>query len=68
MPPVVYEIPAGTPLDQCRSCKEPIYWIKTPAGRRMPVDPKPGPEGGDTFTGTSHFATCKDAKAWRKKT
>jgi hypothetical protein len=42
----------------CRSCREPILWVVTPQGRRMPVDPA---------TDESHFASCKDSDAWRKQ-
>jgi len=76
---------------RCRSCLAPIVWVRTPAGRAMPVDPEPvrvrrdaegtgtyvDPHVG-TFRGTpsengdpayvSHFATCPQAKTWRKPT
>jgi len=42
---------------KCRSCGAPIEWVKTDAGKWMPVDPD----------GTSHFATCPDAEKWRKR-
>ena len=44
--------------DICRSCNQPIGWIVTPKGRRMPLNM-------DTLE--SHFATCPDAKKFRKK-
>lgn len=59
---------------ECRSCGEPIYWIETSAGKRMPVN-----RGRETrvcwIDGVwrtvgayvSHFATCKQADQWRKK-
>lgn len=31
----------GLVLNQCRSCKANIGWIKTKAGKNMPVDPTP---------------------------
>lgn len=46
----------------CRSCGADVIWVKTPAGKWMPVDPA---EEGDEFV--SHFATCPDAAGWRKK-
>lgn len=46
----------------CRSCGVDVIWVKTPAGKWMPVDPA---EEGDEFV--SHFATCPDAAGWRKK-
>lgn len=29
----------------CRSCKAVINWYKTVAGRNMPLDPEPHPDG-----------------------
>lgn len=59
----------------CKSCNAPIVWVKGEEpnkwhicnpGRRMFV------HGGAGFFAIrecyeSHFATCKDAEAWRKK-
>ena len=52
-----FEIPPGTPEARCRSCQATIHWLKTAAGKNMPVDPD----------GTSHFATCPDHQNWRKQ-
>lgn len=42
---------------KCRSCHAAVFWIVSPkSGKRMIVNP-------DTV---SHFATCPQAKAWRK--
>ncbi len=55
--PVVYEIPKGARSKLC-DCGTRIWFIKTPAGERMPV----------TQDGVSHFLTCKNAgKHSRKK-
>jgi hypothetical protein len=43
----------------CRSCNNPILWVRTNAGRAMPVDP---------VTGESHFATCPHAGKHRRGT
>lgn len=32
-------------MAKCRSCGRPIVWAKTLAGRSMPVDTDPDPEG-----------------------
>lgn len=29
----------------CRSCARDIVWGMTPAGKRMPLDPDPSPDG-----------------------
>lgn len=55
--PIRFDIPAGSPPRSCISCGCRIYWIETPRGKRMCVDPD----------GTSHFATCKDAAKFRGK-
>lgn len=51
-------------LSRCRSCQAPIVWRKTPGGKYQPMD-------FDLLTGkptdVSHFATCPQADAWRKR-
>lgn len=56
-PPRLFEIPPGTPIATCRSCRENIRWIVTGNGRRMPVN----------LDGSSHFATCPDADQHRRR-
>lgn len=69
--------------DACRSCRAPIVWARTLKGRRIPLDPEPGPAGNlvindgvaitapaDAPAGirfTSHFATCEFAHTHRKR-
>lgn len=39
-------------LGACRYCGKPIAWVKTVAGKSMPVDPKPVPfvpDGGKDY-------------------
>jgi hypothetical protein len=73
-----FDVPAGTPAAQCRSCQEEVYWIVTAAGKRMPVDVEVEggitPIGGGVPTafdcdgrGVSHFATCPQADQWRQR-
>ncbi|MHB8398410.1 MAG: hypothetical protein ACYDCI_05675 [Candidatus Limnocylindrales bacterium] len=53
-------IPLGWKADNegaCRSCRAPVMWCVTPAGKRAPVDPD----------GQNHFITCPDRDAWRKR-
>lgn len=48
----------GGEFDKCRSCGAEIVWDKHPkTGKPHPFNPD----------GTSHFATCPDAKRWRGK-
>ena len=32
-------------MNACRSCGAPVTWTVTDAGKRMPVDPEPHPDG-----------------------
>lgn len=40
----------------CKSCGVPINWVKTKAGKFMPLE----------LNGTPHWATCPDAKKFKK--
>lgn len=55
--PLRFDIPPGTPVTNCRGCNAEIAFVKTPAGKSMPVN-------GD---GTSHFGTCPQAKRFSRK-
>jgi len=35
----------------CRSCREPIRWVRTVNGKRMPLNPAPDPEGNVWIVG-----------------
>jgi len=54
---VKFEIPPSASPTECRGCKALIYWIKTAAGKPMPVN----------ADGISHFATCEKAAEFRRK-
>lgn len=54
---IKYDIPPGASISKCSGCDADIVWIKTAAGKSMPVD-------GD---GTPHWATCPNAKDFKKK-
>lgn len=56
--PVTFEIPDDADRGECRSCGEPIAWVVTPKGKKMPVELK---------TRESHFAHCPEAQKWRRK-
>jgi hypothetical protein len=62
----------------CRSCGASITWYELTSGKRHPFDGEPtyvrtaqadGRLVGeiDTSFCTSHFATCPDAKDWRRR-
>lgn len=56
-----YEISAAD-VQNCKSCKAPIWWVKTPADRLMPVCFDRGRKEW-----VSHFANCPNADKHRKK-
>lgn len=39
------------PVAICKSCSDPIIWARTEAGRRMPVDAEPVPNGNIELVG-----------------
>lgn len=69
-------------MSGCRSCGAEIVWAITTSGKRMPIDAAPVPNGNVTLrddggdaptalvgkggTHVSHYATCSEAKQWRK--
>ena len=55
-------------MPKCNSCHADIVWLKTKAGKNMPVDlDDPRPSGiFDRATHTSHFETCPNADRHRK--
>jgi hypothetical protein len=63
---------------RCQSCHAPIVWAQLTNGARMPFNfpliPASGYRSGtrmvdviDLTVSTSHFATCPDAKRWRRR-
>jgi hypothetical protein len=74
--PLYFTIPASTTASACRSCGVRVFWISTAQGVKMPVEvdaqhpnfpqcrePQPVEPG----LGFSHFVTCPNANAHRKK-
>ena len=55
-PIIKFDIPPGTRVSVCKGCGDGIYWIKTKSGKNMPADPD----------GTPHWATCREAAAFKK--
>lgn len=47
---------------RCRSCGAVVLWVETQGGKRMPVDYPPD----ESSLVESHFATCPQAKEWRR--
>ena len=59
-------------ITRCTSplCRKQIIWLRTEAGRNMPVDAdtvEPEDEIFESGKHISHWATCSDAGHFRKK-
>jgi len=58
-------------MSKCRGCAQEIDWVKTKAGKLMPVDIPAvtvvTKEGEIVMGQISHFATCPKADLFRKK-
>lgn len=54
---------------RCKSCGKTIFFVTTPNGYPMPIEEVDRPVWGEPEERywQSHFASCKDAKKWRKK-
>jgi len=56
-------------MSKCKKCQNDIEWVKTRAGKNMPVDPTKitvVTKEGDVVTGQeSHFSTCPYANDFR---
>ena len=65
-------------LAKCKGCGLDIFWIKTQAGKNMPLDPKPIRvyQQVESLTGLKswvfsegyipHWGTCRKAKDFKK--
>ena len=62
-----YELPAGAVPTRCASCGMGMVWIKTPAGKAMPLSVATIEERGGVKFALSHFSDCPEAKEWSKK-
>ena len=70
---ILFTIPEGSKVTECRNCKAPIVWVTVGAtdkkpGKLMPVSIRGATKNvlGE-FEGESHFAACPDADRWRKE-
>lgn len=57
-------------ITRCRTCQARIVWLKTAAGKNMPVDADSVEPGDETFEygrHVSHFSTCKQADQHRRR-
>ena len=69
--PLVWVIPAGTPANRCRGCRETIWWVQMPSGKHMPLDVgSPGTEVPTLHApgrGRPHWASCPNADRFRRR-
>lgn len=58
-------------MTTCKGCGRQIEWIRTEAGKRMPVDPEPLtvilPDGRLVSGYRPHWVTCPQAAQFRRK-
>lgn len=68
--PAVWEYhDAVMKVEHCRGCNAEIVWLKTAKGKAMPVDASTVKEGDAQYEHgrhISHFATCKNAKQFKR--
>lgn len=56
-------------IARCRTCRAEIVWLKTSAGKNMPVDAhsvKPEDDEFEPGRHVSHFSTCPQANQHRR--
>lgn len=60
----------GTDVVSCRSCKADIVFLRTAAGKTMPVNAdtvEPGDTEFEYGRHVSHYSTCNDPERFRKR-
>lgn len=62
-----YEVPERHQLGECRSCHAAITWMKTPAGKAMPLSVASIETRDGVRYALPHFADCPEAKDWSRK-
>lgn len=50
----------------CRSCKAPVTWVITAAGKKMPIDGHLLDSAFEPGAHVSHWSTCPDAAKFRR--
>jgi hypothetical protein len=64
--PNEYAVPANATPIQCRSCGAGMVFIRTPAGKALPLSVATIQERDGVRYALPHFADCKDSKLWSK--
>jgi hypothetical protein len=65
--PNEYAIPEGAAPTTCRSCGAGMVFVKTPAGKALPLSVATIQTRDGVRWAIPHFADCKDAKKWSKR-
>ena len=55
------------PIALYTSCQQPIAWVQTASGARMPLDLATVEQRDGVTMALNHFATCPHGAAWSKK-
>jgi len=62
-----YPIPDGAAVVRCRSCRAQIVWVRTEAGKVMPLSIATVQERDGVRYALTHFADCPHSKEWSRK-
>ena len=62
-----FPLPENAKRGTCRSCQQPIAWVQTASGARMPLDLATVEQRDGVTMALNHFATCPQGAAWSKK-
>lgn len=56
----LFEVPTGRdhPIARCRDCEAPIWWVKTRAGKNMPLSLRRKVERDGKLFAPCHFTDC----------
>lgn len=62
-----YAVPQGATPVRCRSCGAGMIWVKTAAGRAMPLSVATIEERDGSRFALAHFSDCPESKVWSGK-
>lgn len=72
--PTLWEVPPDTPAATCSgpNCRKEVYWVRTKAGRNMPVDCAAGagcqpPSVQRPGYVVAHWVTCQDREYFNRQ-
>lgn len=65
--PHEYALPANAYVAKCGSCGAAMVWVKTPAGKAMPLSLRTAEIRDGVTYAMPHFADCPQAREWSTK-